>query len=337
MGAKRLTKIIAASVILIFVSAGTSHGQTEMKASAGGWQAGENSTSGRPEQVVKITGVRFSYPIVQKWIDEFAVAHPEIQVIIESRGSADPSQYDILVEGYEHHETVRQDRQYLYVARYALLPIASTKSSFAKKYGPAGLDREEIIQLFFYDPYADRDKSKQITTPFTVYTRLQKAAAPIVFSNYFGYEQKDIRGKTIAGSDEHLIKALQRDSTGVSFAPVPLIYDHVTSQVIPGITVIPVDLNGNDKVGEDESFYESLHTVVRRFDASTEKNLNNVPISYLHFSVDKKAASPEALVFLRWVITNSEKDLSDFGYLKPESGKTHSEEFKEFAARHIKQ
>lgn len=290
-----------------------------------------------PAQEVRITGVRFSYPIVQHWIDEFSKERSDIQVIIEARGSSDPSQYDILVEGYEHTESIQQDREYLYVARYALLPIASAGSPFARTYQSTGLNREQIIQVFFHDPYADRDKSKQIEVPFTVYTRLQKAAAPIVFAGYFGYEQKDIRAKTIAGADEHLIKALLRDSTGVSFAPVPVIYDLATKNIVEGISIIPVDLNGNGKLGGDESFYNSLPTVVQRFDEGADKNIKNVPIANLHFSVDKKTTSAGALTFLRWVVDHATKDLKEYGYLKPTSGNPDREKFEQFAAKRIKQ
>jgi phosphate transport system substrate-binding protein len=333
---KKVTLITATSLIFLWTQ---SFGQIELSASARAGNAGASGSSKRPQDVVKITGVRFSYPLVQKWIDEFSTSHPDIQVIIESRGSSDPTQYDILIEGYEHPESVRQDREYLYVAQYAVLPITSAKSPFARTYASTGLSREQIIEVFFHDPYADRDKGKPINAPFTIYTRLQKAAAPIVFSSYFGYEQKDIKGKTIAGSDEHLIKALLRDSTGVSFAPVPVIFDHLTKNIVPGISVIPVDLNGNGKVNADESLGQELSVVIQRLGTTDVKDLNNVPFASLHFSVDKKTVTPEALTFLRWVITNAdaEKDLKDFGYLEPSDKTPGKEKFQQFAAKHIGQ
>jgi len=313
-------------VTLIIVAAGASvvMGQT----------TGAGS-DGQPK-VVRITGVRFAYPLVQQWIDRFTKEYPEIQVIIESRGTSDPTQYDILVEAYEHPEAIRQEREYLYVARYAVLPIANSKSAFARVYGEKGLNKDLIVQLFFHDLYADKDKLADIKAPFTVYTRLQKAGAPTVFSSYFGYDQKDIRGKAIAGADEHLIKALLRDSAGLSYAPVPIIYDHTTGRSVEGIAVIPVDLNGNGKVGDDEKVYGSLPAVSERF-AAQGGNLKNVPISDIHFSVDKDNTSAEAITFLRWIANNSASDLTAFGYLSPQSGKPDKARFEQFAAKHVKQ
>jgi phosphate transport system substrate-binding protein len=335
IGGGGLRQIVVLAFLPLIFSYAQSLAQTELSALAHKTDPDASAGIKRPQDVVKITGVRFSYPLVQKWIDEFSASHPDIQVIIESRGTSDPSQFDILIAGYEHPETIRQDREYLHVAQYAVLPIASAKSSFARNDG-SGLDREQIIQVFFHDPYADRDRGKQVNAPFTVYTRLQKAAAPIVFSSYFGYGQKDIKGKTIAGSDEHLIKALLRDSTGVSFAPVPVIYDHLTKKVVPGISVIAVDLNGNGKVSPEESLGVDLSAVVQRLENTPLRDLKNVPLANLHFSVDKKTASPESLTFLKWIINNpgTQKDLKDFGYLKPTLDK---EKFEQFAARQIRQ
>jgi phosphate transport system substrate-binding protein len=285
-------------------------------------------------KVVRITGVRFAYPLVQHWIDEFSKAHSDIQVIIESRGTSDPSQYDILVEAYEQSEAIRQEREYVYVARYAVLPIANSKSAFAHAYRDKGLNKDLLVQLFFHDLYADKDKHTDIKVPFTVYTRLQKAGAPTVFSNYFGYEQKDIRGKTIAGADEHLIKAMLRDSTGLSYAPVPLIYDHISGRPFDGVTVIPVDLNGNGRVSEDEKGYDVLSTVIDRLAGS---QLNNAPTSAIHFSVDRNNTSADAITFLNWIIANSTKDLKSFGYLSPGQASNDNARFEQFAAKHIKQ
>ena len=270
------------------------------------------------QKVVRITGVRFAYPLVQHWIDAFINENPDVQVIIESRSSTDPLSYDILVEAYEQPEEIRKNREYLHFARYAVLPVANDKSEFAKTYATKGIDRDLLIQLFFHDIFSDKEKQAKLKGSPTLYTRLQNAGAPIAFAKCFGYAQKDIRGKAIAGADEHLIKALQRDSTGVSYSPLPLIYDHTTTRPIKGIIVIPVDLNGNGRVSEDEKFYGELSGVIQHLEERQPEEINNVPVAYIHFSVDKENVPAEAIAFLRWVSSHGENDLHDFGYLKPE-------------------
>jgi len=288
------------------------------------------------QQVVRVTGVRFAYPLVQKWIDDFNKEYPDIQVIIEARASSDPKEYDILVESYEQSDDIKKQREYVYIARYAVLPVANEKSEFAKVYRDKGLDKDLITQIFFHDIYADKEDQKQIKAPYTVYTRLQKAGAPISFSQYYGFEQKDVKGKAIAGADEHLLKALLRDSTGVSYLPSPVIFDRNTSKVVAGISVLPVDLNGNGKVNDEEKFYEEASAVAQKLESIRPKDINNLPLGYLHLSIDKSGKNQHALTFLRWVVRNGEKDLNAFGYLKPEPQKLEKEQFEEFAAKRLK-
>ena len=270
------------------------------------------------QKAVIITGARFAYPLVQKWIDDYTNANPSAQIVIEARGSADPAQYDILVEAYDQGEEIKKTRNYQYVGRYAVLPVANSKSLFAKYYADKGLNTDLINQLFFHDIFATK-KEQEVTIkqPFTIYTRLQKAGAPIVFTKYFGHEQKDIKGKAIAGADEHLLKAVLRDSLGVSYLPLALIYDQASKKPVAGLTVLPVDFNGNGRVNDEEKFYADLSTVIAKLENDDTKGIHNIPVESLHLSVDKNSASPEVLEFLKWVSANGQNDLHAFGFLKP--------------------
>lgn len=290
-------------------------------------------SSATSQKVVVVTGARFSYKLVQKWIDDYYKVNPNVQILIESRGSADPAEFDILAEVYEQEDEVKRSREYINVGRYAMLPVATNTSAFAKIYTEKGLNTELIHQVFFHDIFANKEEQKEVKAPFTVYTRLQKAGAPIVFTKYFGYEQKDIKGKAIAGSDEHLLKALLRDSTGVSYLPLPLIYDQQTKKPIQGLAVLPVDINGNGKVSDDEKFYDDLNSVIAYLESEDAKDIKNVPIEYLHLSIDKQNPSPEAIEFLKWVNENGQAHLHEFGYLTPEAKRFEKETFNEFASK----
>jgi phosphate transport system substrate-binding protein len=295
---------------------------------------GKSRPTSPTQKVVIVTGARFSYKLVQKWIDEYNRLNPDVQIIIEARGSSDPTYFDILAEVFPPLENVRKDREYVDVGRYAILPVATSNSSFAKIYSDKGLNTALINQLYFHDIFSDSEKEEKVKAMYSIYTRLQRAGVPIVFTKYFGYEQKDIKGKAIAGSDEHLLKALLRDSTGVSYLPLPLIYDQQTGKPIEGLTVLPVDVNGNGRVSDDEKFYETLTSVVDRLEGKNLKEIKNIPIEYLHLSVNKKTASPEAVEFLKWVNTNGQNYLHDFGYLKPEAKRAEKDKFNEFASKH---
>lgn len=292
----------------------------------------------RPDQpkVVLITGVRFAYPLVQKWIDGYTKERPDVQLVIEARASSDPAKYDLLIEAYEHPEEVRLTRDYVNVGRYAILPVANSNSVFARVYGEKGLNKDLINQLFFNNIFADKENQQQVKEPYTVYTRLQKAGAPIVFAQYFGFEQKDILGKSIAGSDEHLLKAVIRDSTGLTYLPLALAYDHTTGKLQDGISVLPVDLNGNGKVSTDEKFYDDLASVVLQLEATDSKTIRNVPVSAIHLSIDKTNENPEAIDFIRWVLDKGEVYLHEFGFLNSGTNGQEKARLEQLASRRLK-
>lgn len=282
------------------------------------------------EPKVIITGVRFSYPLVQKWIDDYKIANPGANIQIESRTTTDPAQYDLLIEAYEPEATIKETREYLYIAKYALLPVANSKSDFAKVYSTKGLTTELIKQIYFNDIYADKKKDEKIDVNYTIYTRLQKAGAPITFSKYFGYQQSNIKGKAIAGADEHLVKALLKDTVGISYNIPGLLYDLQTRKPLPGLTVIPVDADGNGRVSNDEKFYDNLEVVLQKLE---EGELKNIPVEYLHLSIRKHNTNPEALKFLKWVLYNGRESLSQYGFLKPDAKRfeAEKEKFEEMA------
>jgi phosphate transport system substrate-binding protein len=285
------------------------------------------------QKVVIVTGVRFSYKLVQKWIDEYNKLNPDVQIVIESRGSSDPGNYDVLAEVYEHDEALKQTREYIYVGRYAVLPVAVSGSEFASIYEKKGLTKNLIQQVYFHNIFADNDEKENVKAPFTVYTRMQKAGVPSVFANYFGFEQKNINGKGIAGSDEHLLKAMLRDSTGISYLPLTLAYDHVTRKPVAGLTVLPVDVDGNGKVNDGEKFFGNLDEVIRRVESAGTRDVKNIPVEYLHLSVNKNRASAQAVAFLQWVNENGQKYLNEFGYLLPEPTRFDKSTFNEFASK----
>ncbi len=147
----------------------------------------------------------------------------------------------------------------------------------------------------------------------------------MTFAKYFGYEQQQIKGKTIAGADEHLIKALLKDETGITYTVPGLAFDLTTRKATAGLSVIPVDLDGNGRVSKDEKLADDLDQLIAKLE--TEK-VKNVPVEYIHFSIAKSNANPEAKRFLLWVASHGEAELHAYGYLKADPKRLHAERAK---------
>lgn len=269
---------------------------------------------------VIITGVRFSYPLVQQWIEEYKKENPDARIRIETRTVTDPAKYDLLIEAYEHDKDFKEQRNYVSVGRYALVPIANAQSPIAGEFGEKGLTERLIKQIFFHDIYAE--KEKDVKSNYTVYTRLQKAGAPITFARYFGFEQQNIKGKAIGGADEHLLKALQKDNSAITYSTLGLIFDTQSRKVNEGVAVLPVDLDGNGRITKDERVYANLDVAIETLEGAKVKN---VPVGDLHLSVQKTSTNTEAQKFLLWVAANGQGSLHKYGFLNPDLRKLESD------------
>ncbi len=198
-----------------------------------------------------VTGSRFTYPLLEKWIAEYKKVNPSANIKVNPRGGPETDSANLIINAHELSATeVKAGFKTLNVNRYILLTVANSKSDFAKQYSVSGIKDKELKKLFFekWDPFEEteaKDKKKKEKAPThttTLYTREQIACAPTTFARHYGFEQKDLIGKGIAGDDKHLILAVLKDTNGVTYNNLGMIYDLSTRKVKQGLTVIPEDL-----------------------------------------------------------------------------------------------
>ncbi|HVD97677.1 MAG TPA: hypothetical protein VNB90_05680 [Cytophagaceae bacterium] len=272
---------------------------------------------------VIITGSRFTYPLVERWIAEYKKVNPEVTFKINPRGGPDTDSANLVINAHELSEKeIKPGFKVINVNRYILLTVANSKSDFAKQYGATGIKDKELKKLFFekWDPFEGLDegtKKKDKKTHTTVlYTREQIACAPTTFARHYGFEQKDLIGKGIAGDDKHLIYAVLKDTNGITYNNLGLIYDLKTRKVKDGLTVIPEDLNGNGKLDEEENFYATLDNVVSKLE---EKNYSEVVTGNVNFSFPQDvAANKELYDFINWILKDGVKLNHEFGFIDQE-------------------
>jgi phosphate transport system substrate-binding protein len=107
-----------------------------------------------------------------------------------------------------------------------------------------------------------------------------------------------------------------KDDTGITYTTPGLAYDLQSRKPLEGLTIIPVDLDGNGRVSKEEKSLENLDQVIATLEAD---KIKNVPVENIHFSIGKNNSNPEAKKFLLWVAANADKDLHQFGYLKADA------------------
>lgn len=269
---------------------------------------------------VIITGSRFTYPLVEKWISEFKKEHPEIEFRIIARGGSNTDSADLVINAHKlRPEEIKPGFYTVFIGRYALLPFTNSKNPMIDQWQKKGLKEKDLKKLYFlkYDPYAsqesEKEKKKNQYAP-VIYTRAQKACAPITFASNYGFEQDDILGKPIGGDDKHIITAVERDTNGISYNNLNLLYNTQTRKIKNNLAIIPLDLNDNGKLDTNESFYESLDEVIKKLE---NEHVSKIAVQYLNvlYSSQVIENNKNLSLFLDWVFLKGQQYNHELGFL----------------------
>lgn len=70
-----------------------------------------------------------------------------------------------------------------------------------------------------------------------------------------GKKQEDLKGTGVFG-DPGVAETLQKDVNGIGFNNIGYAYHDKTHKPTKGIDIVPIDVNGNGKLDEEEKFME---------------------------------------------------------------------------------
>ena len=255
---------------------------------------------------VIITGTRFTYPIIEKWIYEFKKSYPDVPVSLAPLGSPAADSANLKISSHDIEKSdLKEGDNYVAVAKYGLMPIANAKSPLVPYYKNKGLQEKDINELFFTDN-STKDKN------YVVYTREKKSCAPISFAAYYGHSFLELSGVKVPGDDKDLLKALKKDSLGVSYNNLGYVYNVRTRKLEEGIAVLPLDLNHNGKIDSDENYYATLDEVIKKYENTQSKLLATEDVNIIY---SKTSPTPNITVFLNWVLNEGQKYNHEVGFL----------------------
>jgi len=262
---------------------------------------------------VSISGTRFTYPLIEKWISEYKKVSPEARIKIQYNKQVNDSVNLRVIAHTLTQSEIKPNELYFQVSRYALLPITNERNLPLKKEFKRGLKQEDLKKVFFVDPSSAYEEETKGQPVVTVYTRANQTCSSIAFANHFGLGPNEIKGKKISGEDKYLTLAVQKDTTGVSFNNLGYIFDINTRVPVKGINILAIDLNGNGKIDKEELIYDNLDVLTQYL----ENNQDNkaIPTDYVSFIVNKNQKSETLQKFISWVLTEGQKYNHTYGFL----------------------
>lgn len=290
---------------------------------------GCNSTPGDPGSKagdklrgkITISGAFALYPMAVRWAEEFQKIHPHVKINI-SAGGAGKGMADALsgmVDMAMFSKSVSPEEQakgawWIAVAKDAVLPTINARNPDLATIRLHGMTRQELYDIFITGKYTrwGEPLMNKSFAEIQVFTRSDACGAADMWAKYLnGKKQEDLLGIGVNG-DPGLADALRKTPGAIGYNNLNFVFDVSTGKKYPGLDVIPLDLNENGKIDPEENFYDNLSGVMA---AIKDGRYPSPPARELYFVCKGKPQNPVVIEFLRWVLADGQKFVTEAGYI----------------------
>ena len=290
-------------------------------------QCGENKNIRNEESIdslkgtISMSGAFALYPLANKWAEEFTKIHPDVRFDI-SAGGAGKGMADALA-GAIDLGMVSRDIKPEEISKGAF-PIAVTKDAVLvtmNASNPAltaikehGMTQEMFKKIFVTNEITTWNEAVPggVDEKITVYIRSDACGAAATWAQYLDEEQEGLKGIGVFG-DPGLADAVKNDINGIGFNNVIYVFDLNTKVKYAGIEVVPIDINGDNTITDDERCYDTIDQILA---AIGEGRYPSPPARELFFVSKGKPNSEVVKVFLNWVLTEGQKFVTETGYIQ---------------------
>jgi len=261
------------------------------------------------KEPIVISGTKFTYPLIEKWIAEYKKINPNATVQLASKANAGQVADLNIIAHQPAQNELQPNQEIIYTGRYALLAVTNNNNPILAATAKKGLSKKELDKLFFevvdYDSDEPVQKSKYKAN---IYSRDNQACASTALAGYFGHQSSEIRGKKVFGDDIYLLTAVKKDSIGLAFNNLGYLFDVNSRSLKEGLALLPIDLKKEAK----PILSGNLDEVLSILEAT---KVETVPVAKIGFVYSNQNARKEVSEFLKWVLTDGQKFNHDKGFL----------------------
>lgn len=277
-------------------------------------------TSSKKEETINISGAFALYPLVIKWTEEYQKIHPNIRFNV-SGGGAGKGMADALSGAVDlgmfsreiMPEEIAKGVWWTGLSIDAVVPTISASNPYLQQLKQQGLSQDEFKGIFITDSIKDWGTllNTQPGEAIVAYTRSDACGAAGTWASYLGGNQEDLKGIGIFG-DPGLAEAVIKDKSGIGFNNTIFAYNINTGLKNEGIEVIPIDINNNNQIDPEESFYDSFEDILN---AIATGKYPSPPARELYFVSNGKPQKQAVLDFIEWTLTDGQQYVKEAGYV----------------------
>ena len=269
---------------------------------------------------VSVSGAFALFPMMTVWVEEYGKVNPNLQFDVQAGGAGKgmtdmlSGAADIAMLSREARvEEIEQGAYPVPVTIDAVVGTINANNPYLAEVLATGITPELASAIWVTPTVTTWGQwlGTAASDPINVYTRSDASGAGEMWAKFsLATVQDELRG-TAVNADPGLAEAVRQDPLGVGYNNIGFTYNLATGVPNEGLQVIPIDLNGDGSIGEDEAFYETIQELSA---AIAEKRYPYPPARPLYL-VTKGEPSPEIVEFYRWILTEGQAFVPDAGYI----------------------
>ncbi len=276
----------------------------------------------KPAISISFSGAFALYPLVQVWAEEYNKTHPDVRFDIQAggagKGLTDCLSGAVDVGMFSRELTDAEKAKgvwYVALCRDAVLPTFNSRNANIATIRTRGIKKDEFKGIFVdksYDSWEQLLGTKTSSAhKINNYTRADAAGAADSWAAFFDKKQENLKGIGVSG-DPGVADAVRKDVNGIGYNNTLFVYDARSGKKLPGIEVVPIDVNGNGKVDANENFYGNLRSFLQ---AVNDGRFPSPPARSLYFITKGKTSRKEIIDFFNWVLNDGQKFVGAAGYV----------------------
>jgi len=272
------------------------------------------------EGTITLSGAWALYPMAVRWGEEFTKLHPKVKVDVQAggagKGMADAigGLVDIgMVSRDIDPSEIEKGAYPIGVTKDAVVPTINAKNPSAQEILKTGIKKSTFVKIYIngtIKTWGEALGKPEIKDEIHLYTRSDAAGAPEIWAKYLGKKQENLKGTGVYG-DPGVLAAVQKDPLGLGYNNYNYALDMKTGLPIPGIQVIPFDVNENGIVDPDEDISTKEKTI-----AAIKKGVFPHPPARVEYFVTKGKPTGLKAEFIRWTLKDGQKFLDEVGYIE---------------------
>jgi len=283
-------------------------------------------------RAIEISGAWALYPMMVKWAEEYQKVHPNVRIDV-SAGGAGKGMADALagladIGMVSRDITDTEEKKgafWVSVCKDAVVPTVNKNNPVLADLLNHGVNKSVFIDIWIYGnitTWGEVVGKPEVTDPIKLFTRSDACGAAETWAKYLGRKQEDL-GKFAVGvyGDPGLADAVKNNRLGMGYNNVNYAYDEKTKKPVEGITIIPLDLNGNGRVDENENFYGTKGELVNAIATGVYPS---PPARDLNL-VTKDAFKGMTKEFVKWILTDGQQYVEETGYIQLSQEKLNEE------------